>query len=124
MARVTLPNSSEPGAADAPDQLQQLINDPLSVTMLVFGEGPEIDKVLKMSEDRASVKASIRRVIWIPDPAVLSAEQRTRYGVPGNTAVAVDGKHGKVAETLNDIQAQGALRVDRAFNLAEKNLGA
>ena len=124
MAHVTLPKSSQPGAADAPEQLQQLINDPLSVTMLVFGEGPDVDKALKMSEDRASVKSSIRRVIWIPDPSVLSAEQRTRYGVPGNTAVAVDGKHAEVAEALNDIQAQGALRVDRAFNLAEQKLGS
>ena len=92
--------------------------------MLVFGEGPDVDGALQMSEARASVKASIRRVIWIPDPAVLSDEQRAQYGVPGNVAVAVDGKHGAVAEALNGVQAQGALRVDRAFNLAEQNLSA
>ena len=124
MAHVTLPKSTEPGADQAAAKLQQLINDPLSVTMLVFGEGPDVDAALRMSEGRASVKPSIRRVIWIPDPAVLSADQRTRYGVPGNVAVAVDGKRGAVAEALNDVQAQGALRVDRAFNLAEQNLNA
>ena len=60
MARTTLPRSTESGAAQAAAQLQQLINDPLSVTMLVFGEGPDVAAALALSEGRASVKPSIR----------------------------------------------------------------
>ena len=124
MARTTLPKSSDTDAARAPEQLQKAISDPLSVTMLVFGKGPNIDRILANVEARASVKSSIRRVVWIPDPSVLSDEQRARYVSSDNVVVAVDGKHGAIAATLTGSKARGALRVDTAFNLAEKQLGS
>ncbi len=124
MARTTLPKSSEPGAAEASEQLQKAISDPLSVTILVFGEGPKIDQILANVEARASVKSSIRRVVWIPDPSVLSDEQRARYVSSDTVVVAVDGKHGAVAATLTASKARGAFRVDMAFNLAENQLGS
>ena len=119
MAMIILPKNTDPEtAAEAQHKFKAAIDDPFTVLMVVYGDSPGTDRILEVCCARASVKAHIRRVVWIPDPTVLSNEQKRKYWKKTYAAVAV-GLDDKVASKLTKVEAKGRLYVAEAFASAE-----
>ena len=120
MSLIILPSGSERSVrSEARDKLQVAVDDPLTVIMIVYGpDDPLVRKVLEICTARATVKAALRKVVWVPDPTVLSAEQRAKYFKEDARAVSV-GLDDKAAMFLDDDQAQTRLFVEKAFLTAE-----
>lgn len=119
MALTILPRSGDPGgAAAARVQLQTIINDVLNVVMIVYGEGPDIERVLEVVVGRAAAKPQLRSAVWCPDPDVLSEEQRKSYTRKNKVAVSI-GLEDKVADALDLDEAQSGFSVERAYLRAE-----
>lgn len=119
MSLIVLPrNDSSETAAEACTRLLEQIRDPLTVLMLVFGDGPDVEAVLEICVARASTKGLVRRVVWIPDPEVLSPDLKRDFLRAGKVAVVV-GLDDKVAETLTVARAKARFSVERAFLVAE-----
>ena len=121
MSLIILPRDTGAEArAEAQSKLQAAIDDPLTVVMIVYGESPEIDEALQICVARASVKSMIRRVVWVPDPAVLSAEQKSKYTEANKVAVAV-GLSDKAVASLTKAKASTKIFVEEAFLTAEES---
>lgn len=119
MVLTILPKSTDDGgAAAAQVKLQTLIDDVETVVMVVYGEGAEINRVLEIAVGRADVEPYIRRVVWCPEVAVLSAEQKSSYYTKDAAAVTV-GLADKLAASLNLTRAQMPLQIELAFAKAE-----
>ena len=123
MSLIVLPKNDGPEIAEeAQRKFQAAIDDPLTVLMLVYGEGPDNGKVLEICCARALTKPLIRHVVRIPDPTVLSDEQRQKYG-PKTSAAASVGIDDKIAKRLPRSRAKVKIYVERAFLAAEKQGG-
>ena len=110
MAITILPRAGDPGGVlTAQVQLQTIIDDVLSVVMVVYGEGPDIEQVKDVVENRA---IDNRLAVWCPDPTVLSAKQKRNYFRKNKVAVAIGGK---IAEALDIDEAQSDMSVELAF---------
>ncbi|NIM51593.1 MAG: hypothetical protein GTN62_12260 [Gemmatimonadales bacterium] len=121
MALIVLPrNTGAEAAEQARQKLQAAIDDPVTVVMIVYGEGPHIEKALEVCVARASVKALIRRVVWIPDSSVLSTELKRRFWRSGKVAVAI-GLDDQVAAALSKARAKARIFVEEAFLGAESH---
>lgn len=119
MSLIVLPRNTGVSAAEgARRKLIAAIDDPLTVVMLVYGEGPDIEKAIEICVARASVKAPIRRVVWIPDASILTPELKKQYHRAGKAAVAV-GLSDKVVAALTKTRAKGRIFVEEAFLQAE-----
>ncbi len=119
MAITILPRAGDPGGASAAQvQLQTVIDDVLNVVMVVYGEGLDVERVIEVAVGRAAAKPQLRRVIWCPDPGVLSAKQRKSYFRNNKVAVAI-GLADKIAEALDIDEAQSGMSVELAFAEAE-----
>ena len=119
MSLIILPrDTGDDSRIEAQNKLNAAIDDPLTVVLIVYGEGPEIEEALEVCVARASIKDMIRRVVWVPDPEVLSADQKARYFQQNKVAVAV-GLNDKAVGSLTKTQARGRLFVERAFVKAE-----
>lgn len=114
MAITILPRSTDPDGETAPVQLQTIIDDPLTVVMVVYGEGNDIDRVIEVVVGRATAKPEIRRVVWCRDVAVLSTDQKKNYFRKDKVAVCI-GLSNKVDSALDIDEAQVALMVEEAF---------
>ena len=122
MALIILPRSGNPGGAtEAQIKLQAAIDDPLTVIMIVYGEGPEVEHALQTCAGRALAKPAIRRVVWCPDPEVLSVQQKKNVWQSGMGVVSV-GLADKLADALTIKRAGVRLFVENAFITAEKQL--
>ena len=123
MALIILPRNTDPEtAAEAQHKFKAAIDDPFTVLMVVYGEGPDTPRILEVCCARASVKAALRRVVWIPDPTVLSDEQKRKYWKKTYAAVAI-GRDDKVAYKLTKVEARGRIYVAEAFTSAESQGG-
>ena len=124
MALIILPRKSDYDTAeeDAQHKFKVAIDDPFTVLMVVYGEGPDTPRILEVCSARASVKAAIRRVVWIPDPSVLSDEQQVKYG-PKTSAAASIGLDNKIAMRLTKSRAKITIYVEKAFVAAESQGG-
>ena len=123
MSLIVLPKNGDAEKAEkAQRKFEAAIDDPLTMLMVVYGENPDTDRILEVCCARASVKAAIRRVVWIPDPKVLSAKQRASYG-PGTSAAASIGLENKIARRLTKSRAKVPIYVERAFLTAESQGG-
>ncbi|MHC4169302.1 MAG: hypothetical protein ACYSWQ_20325 [Planctomycetota bacterium] len=123
MSLIELPKNDSPEAAEEAQRMfQAAIDDPLTVLMLVYGEGPDTRKIRNICCARALVKPVIRRVVWIPDPTVLSDEQRQKYE-PRTSAAASVGIDDKIAKRLTRSRAKVKIYVERAFLAAESQGG-
>lgn len=121
MSLVVLPRNTDAAAVEtARRRLVAAIEDPLTVVMLVYGEGPDIEKAIEICVARACVKAPVRRVVWIPDTSVLSPDLKHKYHRSGKVAVAV-GLSDKVVAGLTKARAKGRNYVEEAFLEAESN---
>ena len=119
MAITILPRAGDPGgAAAAQTQLQTVLDDVLTVVMVVYGEGTDIERAIEVVVGRATAKPLIRRVVWCPDPAVLSTDQKKSYFRNGKVAVSV-GLGDKIADALDIDEAQSGMTVELAFARAE-----
>jgi hypothetical protein len=121
MPLLTLPRAGDPGGADAARvQLQTVIDDTLNVVLVLYGEEPAFDirQALDVAVGRASAKSEIRRVVWCPDPDVLTDDQRASY-FRKNKVGATVGLADRVAATLSLKEAQDGLKVELAFLEAE-----
>lgn len=119
MSLIILPrNTGTDACIQAQNKLKAAIDDPLTVVMIVYGEGPEIEEALGICVARASVKSMIRQVVWVPDPTVLSAEQKAEYFESNKVAVAV-GLNDKAAASLSKAKAAAKIYVEQAFLKAE-----
>jgi hypothetical protein len=118
MSLTILPRATNPGGAQAAQiQLQTVIDDVLSVVAVVYGEGPEIERVLEVVVGRATAKP-IRRAVWCPDPSVLSPTQAKRYARKNKVVVAI-GLQDRVASALDLDEAQSGFEVESAYLRAE-----
>ena len=118
MAIVVLPKSTDPnGTADAQARLQAEIDDPFHAVMIIQGEGPDINRVVEVGTARASIAPLRRRVVWAPDPDVLTDEQKEDYSPNGQVAAFI-GLDNKVKQRLKLAQAQITAFVDQAFTMA------
>lgn len=124
MALIILPRKNDYNTAkqDAQLKFNVAIDDPFTVLMVVYGEGPETPRILEVCSARASIKAAIRRVVWIPDPTVLSDEQMVKYA-PKTSAAASIGIDNKIAKRLTKSRAKITIHVERAFLTAESQGG-
>jgi hypothetical protein len=119
MAITILPRADDPGGAPAAQvQLQTIIDDVLTVVMVVYGEGADIERVIEVVVGRATAKPQIRRVVWCPDPTVLSVQQKKNYFRTNKVVVSI-GLADKIAEALDGDEAQSGLCVEKAFASAE-----
>ena len=118
MPVTILPKSSDPdGTAEAQAKLKAEIDDPYSAVMIVLGEGVEINRVVEVGVARASLAPIRRRVVWAPDPAVLTDEQTDEYSPTGEVAAFV-GLDNKTKTKLKLGKAQVSLYVEQAFTTA------
>ena len=123
MSLIVLPKNDSPEkATEAQFKFEAAIDNPLTVLMVVYGQNEDTDRILEVCLARASVKAAIRRVVWIPDPTVLSAKQRASYG-PKTSAAASIGLDNKIARRLTKSRAKVPIYVERAFLTAESQGG-
>ena len=119
MAITILPRTTDPGGSSgAQAQLQTAIDDVLTVVMIVYGEDTDIERAIEVAVGRATAKPQIRRVVWCPDPTVLSTTQKTNYFRDNKAAVSI-GLADKIAKDLDLAEAQSGLSVERAFLEAE-----
>lgn len=119
MPFIVLAKSSEPnGTEKAQARLKALIDDPLTVLTLIGGEGSEAHDSLEMAVSVASAKPAIRRVVWVPDKTVLSADQLANFFPQGVLLCSV-GIEDRVAETLSPKKAKIRSLVEHAFLAAE-----
>jgi hypothetical protein len=119
MILTILPRATEGGgAAEAQVKLQTLIDDVLTVVLILYGETPETKRMLEVAVGLAEVKPQIRRVVWCPDPSVLSKEQKRDYMKKDKVAVTI-GLANKIAAALDIDEAQFAMEVRIAFAKAE-----
>lgn len=119
MALITLPRVNDPGGTpEAQAKLQAAIDEPFTVVIIVYEEGPEVEHVLETCTGRALAKPAIRRVVWCPDPSVLSPEQKKNFWRANKAAVSV-GLADTVADALTLKQAQVRILVEGAFLAAE-----
>lgn len=124
MALTTLPRSTDTnGTITAQIQLQTIIDDVLSIVMVIYGEGAEYDRIIDVVVGRATAKPEIRRVVWCKDVAVLSAAQKKSYFRNGKVAVAI-GLSNKVDASLDIDEAQVGILVEEAFLKAEAGTDA
>jgi len=119
MAIMILPRTTDPGGnSTAQAQLQTVVDDVLTVVMIVYGEGTDIERAIEVIVGRATAKPQIRRVVWCPDPTVLSTKQKTSYFRDNKVAVSI-GLADQIATELDLVEAQSGLSVERAFVKAE-----
>ena len=119
MPQIILPRSGDPGgAAEAQIRLQSAIDAEFTVLMIIYGEGPDIERVIEVCDGRALAKPAIRRVVWCPDPTVLSADQKKNYFRKDKVAVSV-GLSNILAEALPLEKAKARIFVEGAFLEAE-----
>jgi hypothetical protein len=119
MAITILPRANDPGGSTAAQaQLQTVLDDVLTVVMIVYGEGVDIERVIEVVVGRATAKPLIRLVVWCPDPTVLSKDQKKSYFRANKVAVAV-GLADKVAAALDIDEAQSGFEVEGAYLEAE-----
>ena len=119
MALITLPRSNDPGGAtEAQVKLQAAIDDPLTVVMILYGEGPDVERALETCTGRALAMPAIRRVVWCPDPGVLSPQQKKSFFRANKAAVSI-GLADSIAESLSLDDAQVRIDVEGAFLAAE-----
>ncbi len=119
MSLIVLPRNTGPEAvAEAEHKFKAAIEDPLTVLMVVYGEGPDVEKTLEVCTARALVKAIIRRVVWVPDPGVLSKELKAKYWRKTWAAISI-GLDDEVAEDLTMAKAKVRIYVEQAFLHAE-----
>ena len=124
MALIILPrNTGDDARAEAERKFKAAIEDPLTVLIVVYGEGPDVDKILEVCTARALVKAIIRRVVWVPDPDVLSKELKAKYWKKSWAAASI-GLNDEVAEDLTTAKAKERIYVEQAFLHAEGQGGA
>jgi hypothetical protein len=117
---IILPRASEGPSAieEAQRKLDGAIADPLTVVLIVYGEGAQTERALEVCAARASVKPAIRRVVWCPDPSVLSASQKRDYFRANKAAVTI-GLKDSVANSLPASKAMVRHFVEQAFLKAE-----
>jgi hypothetical protein len=119
MALTILPRTTDPGGAPtAQAQLQTIIDDPLTVVVIVYGEGVDVERAIEIAVGRATAKPEVRRVVWCPDPSVLSADQAKRYSKKNAVIVAI-GLENKIADSLDADDSQSIALVEKAFLNAE-----
>lgn len=119
MALTILPRSGDPGGADAAQQqLQTIINDVLTVVIVVYGEGSKIERAIEVVVGRAMAKPQIRRAVWCRDPDVLSKDQKKKYFRAKKAGVSI-GLEDKVADALDGDEVRSGFSVERAFLRAE-----
>ena len=111
-------NPKDPSNIEVQNKLKYIIDDPLTVVMLVYGDNEEIKNILGLCVSRASVKSAIRRVVWIPDDSVLSQEQISAFR-PKNKVVVTIGLNDEVADTLTANKAKFKIKIEKAFLRAE-----
>ena len=104
--------------AESQAKFQAVIDDPLSVVMIVFGEGPDAEAAIEIASARASLRTAVRRVVWVKDSSVLSTSQRQAYVRANKLAVSV-GLNDKIATTLTKSRAKLKSFVEIAFTKAE-----
>ena len=118
MAIVVLPKASDPnGKTDAQARLQAEIDDPFSAVMIILGEGPSINRVVEVGTARASITPLRRRVVWVPDPGVLTDDQTRAYSPNGEVAAFI-GLDNKVSSRLAIAKAQIPIFVEQGFTKA------
>ncbi len=119
MLLIILPkNTGTEAVEEAQQKLDAEINNPLTVLMLIYGEGAEIDRAIQICTEAASVKPNIRKVISIPDHTVLTIEQKRRFMHPIKPVVSV-GLNNEIAIALEVFESQEDVYVEEAFNSAE-----
>jgi hypothetical protein len=119
MALIIIPRNTGPEAvAEAERKFKAAIDDLLTVVAVVYGDGPDIERVLEVCCARALTKPPIRRVVWVPDPSVLTDALKAKYWKPTRPAVFV-GLDDKIAKTLTAVQAKVRICVEEAFLRAE-----
>jgi len=124
MALIILPrNTGRADVTEARRKFKAAIEDPLTVLVVVYGEGPGTDRILEVCCARALVKPVIRRVVWIPDPTVLTDKLRTKYWRQTCAAVSI-GLDDQIAKELTPEEATIRLYVEQAFLHAEGQGGA
>lgn len=123
MERIDLPRNTGPDAvAEAEKTFLAALGDPLSVLMVVYGDGPATVEILRVCDDAASVKPAIRQVVWVPDPTVLTDSLQKTYWRSGYAAVSI-GLADSIAKELTQAQAKVDIYVEEAFLDAESQGG-
>jgi hypothetical protein len=117
MALTILPRDGEPIAVQT--QLQTIIDDVLTVVIVICGEDAGVDRVVEIAVGRATKKPDLRRVVWCPNCKLLSDEQLKRYFRKNKELTAI-GLADKVAAALTIDEAQSGAEVELAFLAAEK----
>lgn len=121
MPLLILPRHTDAnGTPTAQAELQAEIDDPQTVVVIIYGEGPDVDRALEVAVGRAAADdLGLRRVVYCPDDSVLSDQQRSDYFVTDKVLVAI-GLADKIADSLTASRAGVAAYVERAFARAEK----
>jgi hypothetical protein len=118
MPLIILPLASElDGTASAQAKLKAEIDDPFAAILVVFGIGPEINRVVEVATARASLSPLRRHIVWAPDTNVLTDAQREDL-FPDKTVVAVIGLDNKVKVRLNLAKAQVPFFIEQAYTKA------
>lgn len=121
MAITILPRTGDSGGvAAAQAQLQVLIEDVRTVIAIVYGEGPEIERVIEIAVGRATIPTippDLRRVVWCPDETILSSEQKKKY-FRKNKVVVFVGLADEIAEALDIDEGRSGLSVELGFQKA------
>lgn len=99
-------------------KLQAAIDDPLTVNLIVYGTEAGIDAIVEIANARAQLRPMIRKVIWVKDPAVLTATQKKNYFKKDRAVVAIDLRD-QICGSLELADASDPFEIELAFTAAE-----
>lgn len=99
-------------------KLQAAIDDPLTVSLIVYGTEAGIDAIVEIANARAQLRPMIRKVIWVKDPAVLTATQKKNYFKKDRAVVAIDLRD-QICGSLELADASDPFEIELAFTAAE-----
>lgn len=115
---VILPKND---ASKARAMLDDAIADRFTITMLVFGDGNGEDQIASKADVRAQALASTRRVVWIRESSILTAEEKKAYRKNNeNIIICTLNLDDKPIVFLTREKANSLIELERAFLKAQQ----
>ncbi len=113
---ITLPDASDPLGTAVNARLQEIIDEDLTVVLVILDSPPDLARILAVADGRAQALSQQRRAVHVTNSNMLSAQRRTEIrGPAGDCVAAVYGLAGTIAACLTATQAADRFDVDDAF---------
>ncbi|HEX8244766.1 MAG TPA: hypothetical protein VF541_14765 [Longimicrobium sp.] len=107
------------GSSKSRALFDQALADRFRITMLVVGDGTGEDVIASKGDVRAHALPTARQVVWVRDPALLTAQERGDF-LQGGAVVCVLNLEQQPAVRLTAAQAKSLTQLELAFLRAQQ----